>query len=135
MRRFILTALFAALAFVVPASASNVTVLNTDTSTYTKGMVCTVNPEFSTDFENYFRDPSFNTDHNNRYSAVKLANYFEVSMRGDCYKLPASGSGTVSIRDMGETYVVVILMDETAARVYWSITNVAGGIDQVITAP
>jgi hypothetical protein len=135
MKRFILSALFAALAFVVPASASNVTVLNTDTSTYTKGVVCTVNQEFSTDFENYFRNPSFDTDHTNRYSAVKLANYFEVSMRGDCYKLPASGSGTVKIPDMGETYVVVILMDEAATRAYWSITNVSGGIDQVITAP
>lgn len=135
MNRFILSALFAALAFAVPASASNVTVLNTDTSTYTKGVVCTVNQEFNTDFENYFRDSSFNTDHTNRYSAVKLANYFEVTMRGDCYKIPASGSGTVKIPDVGETYVVVILMDESATRAYWSITNLAGGIDQVITTP
>lgn len=135
MKRFILSALFAALAFAIPASASNVTVLNTNTSTYTKGVVCTVNQEFSTDFEKYYLDPSFGNDHTSRYTATKLANYFEITMRGTCYRLPESGQGTVTIPDIGKTYVVVILMDDAALRVYWDVNNVAGGTDQVISAP
>lgn len=133
MKRLILSAIFAALAFVAPASASTVTVLNTDTSTYTKGMVCTVDANAA--FEQVFRASDFDTNHNSRQSALKLLDFFQTESNGSCYRLPASGHGSVSIRDIGETYIVVILMDDIGSRVYWSITNVAGGIDQFVTAP
>jgi len=133
MKRLILLAFLVTLACVVPASASTVTVMNTDTSTYTKGIVCTVSA--SAAFEQVFRASDFNTDNTDRNSAVKLLTFLQDESNGTCYKLPTSGSGSVSIPDIGETYVVSVVMDDIGARVYWKITSVAGGIDQVVTIP
>src|SRR5271154_6890292 len=121
-----LAILFAFLAITATASASNVTVVATNFSDYGKGMVCVVDPSINGQFQNLFHASDFNTDRTSRTSAAKLLGFFtdgKNAINGDCYSLPASGTGTVPIPDRDDVYVVTILVANDGSKAYWNITD------------
>lgn len=132
---FVAMFLLAASLLAPAAKAANIQIFATNFSDYGQGMACVVDGESNGDFELVYRAADFNTDRTDRNSAIKLLQFFKDPNHGDCYRLPASGQGTLSVPDRSDVYIVVVLMSPTGAQVYWHIESVEGSIEQVVTIP
>ena len=136
MKRFILSAVLAMLAFAATASATSVQVIATNFNNYGLGAACVVNDGYNGAFEQVFRAGSFNTNNNNVTSAVTLVNFFQDTPNaGTCYKLPVTGVGTIDVPSHDNVYIVVFMLSEGASTAYWKIINIDGSMEQVVTTP
>lgn len=135
MKRLLI--LFALLAmFAAAASASTVQVVATNFNDYGMGAACVVNDGFNGAFEQVFRAGSFSTDNSSPASAVKLINFFQDTPNAaTCYRLPATGVGTIDVPSHDNVYIVVVMLNENASTAYWKIINIDGAFGQVVTIP
>jgi len=132
MKRFLtlISLLFAISTF---CHAGTVTVLipTADNYGYGNAVICVVDEQYNTQFENLFRANDFATAHNDKNSALKLLGFFKDVDQDACYQAKGqTQSLNVPSRDV---YVVTVLVNYDNGKTLWNITQLDGSFGGVVT--
>lgn len=117
---FLIVGLFAA-----AAHAATVHVLIPNYDSYSQGMICVVDQEYNSQFENLIHASDFSVSRTSKNSALTLMGFFKDVDLNACY-VPKGTSQHVDVPNAETVYVVTIVMkvaNGAATNVYWNITN------------
>lgn len=114
--------------------AAVVHVLIPNYDSYGRGMICVVDQEYNSRFDDLIHASGINTDRTSRETAFKLVGFFKEVDKDACYD-PKGTSQHINVPNRSTVYVVTIVLTPDGAHAYWNVTNLdaSGGLEQYVT--